>query len=272
MVIMNLLPTTLVALISKYHDRALPLCAIASPSTLITRNGHQIVNTTCPNVPVMNFTRETDYTLDGADDNLSGLAYWNIKSENEYWYTSPSMELERIFTLSTLSTTGPLASANPCPPGTNCTYSIQFDGPAYGCEERAEFGGPYQLYNKSQMAPAGDLLYASYSFLPMGPEDENGEPLAWYNMSESDPEVGVFTGLPSLWLGWATGIPDGPSLWSNLTTHIAECQMYNATYSFTVTFASGDMIINNSATTLNGLLLSPGVTKSPSERDYLQFG
>ncbi|ROW08545.1 hypothetical protein VPNG_06196 [Cytospora leucostoma] len=266
-----LLKTTLPAVLAVI-SWALPLCAIASPSTLITRNGHQMINTTCPNVPVMNFTREIDYTLDGADDNLSGLAYWNINSDDEYWYTSPSMELERIFTLSTLSTAGPLAPANPCPSGTNCTYSIQFDGPAYGCEERADFGGPYQLYNKSQMAPAGDLLYASYSSLPMGPEDENGEPLTWYNMSESDPEVGVFTGLPSLWLGWATGIPDGPSLWSNLTSHIAECQMYNATYSFTVTFASGNMLVNNSATTLNGLLLPPGDTKSPSERDYLQFG
>lgn len=220
----------------------------------------------------MNFTREFDYTLDGADDDLSGLAYWNINSDNEYWYTSPSMEMERIFTLATLSTTGPLAPANPCPAGTNCTYSIQFDAPAYGCEERDDFGGPYQLYNKSQMAPAGDVLYASYSSLPMGPEDENGEPLIWYNMTDSDPEVGVFTGLPSLWLGWATGIPDGPSLWSNLTTHIAECRMYDATYSFTVTFASGNVVINDSATRLNSLLMPPGSTKSPSALDYLRFG
>lgn len=220
----------------------------------------------------MNFTRETDYTLDGADDNLSGLAYWNINSDNEYWYTSPSMEMERIFTLATLSTTGPLSPANPCPSGTNCTYSIQFDAPAYGCEERDDFGGPYQLYNKSQIAPAGDLLYASYSSLPMGPEDENGEPLIWYNMTNSDPRVGVFTGLPSLWLGWATGIPNGPSLWSNLTAHIVECQMYDATYSFTVSFASGNMVVNNSATTLNSLLLPPGSTEDPSALDYMRFG
>lgn len=220
----------------------------------------------------MNFTREIDYTLDGADDNLSGLAYWNINSDEEYWYTSPSMEMQRIFTLATLSTTGPLSPENPCPAGTNCTYSIQFDAPAYGCGERDDFGGPYQLYNKSQLAPAGDVLYASYSSLPMGPEDENGEPLAWHNMSNSNPEVGVFTGLPSLWLGWATGIPDGPSLWSSLTSHIAECQMYDATYSFTVSFASGNMIVDNSATTLNNLLLPPGSTESPSASDYLRFG
>lgn len=220
----------------------------------------------------MNFTREIGYTLAGADDNLSGLAYWNINPEDKYYYASPSMELQRIFTLSTLSSTGPLAPTNPCPAGTNCTYSLEFQAPAYGCEERDDFCGPSQLYNKSQMAPAGDLLYASYSSLPMGPEDEDGEPLIWYNMSDSDPDVGVFTGLPSLWLGWATGIPDGPSLWSNLTSHIAECQMYDATYTFTITFESGDMVVNKSATTLNGLLLPSGSTESPSAWDYLRFG
>lgn len=253
------------------NDRALPLCAIASPSTLISLSGYRTVITTCNNVPVMNLTREFDYTLDGADDNLSGFAYWNINSDKQYWYTSPSMEMQRIFTLATLSTTGPLAPANPCPDGTNCTYSIQFDAPAYGCQERDDFGGPYQLYNKSQMAPAGDLFYKSYSSLPIGPENDDGEPLAWYNMTDSDPEVRVFTGLPSLWLGWATGIPDGPSLWNNLTTRIGEYQMYEATYSFTVSFASGDMAVNDSATTLNSLLLPPGNKKSLSELDYLRF-
>lgn len=245
---------------------------MASPSTLISQNGYRTVETTCPNVPVMNFTREFGYTLDGADDNLSGLAYWNISSDDKYSYTSPSMELQRVFTLSTLSTPGPLAPANPCPAGTNCTYLLQFDAPAYNCEERDDFSGPLQLYNKSQIAPAGDLLYASYSSLPMGPEDENGVPLLWYNMNESSSDIGVFTGLPSLWLGWATGIPNGPSLWSNLTSHIAECQMYNATYFFNITFANGEMVVKNSNTALHDLLLPPGTVESPNTQDYLRFG
>lgn len=221
----------------------------------------------------MNFTREFNYTLDGADDALSGLTNWIVNEDNGlYTYANPSSALHRIFTLSSLSSTGPIQPNNPCPAGTNCTYSISFNAAAYGCEERDDFGGPGQQLKKSDLAPVGDVVYGSYSSLPMGPEDENGVPLIWDNMTADDPMAGAFTGLPSLWLGWSTGTPTPEDAWANLVPHIAECQMYNATYSFEITFASGQMSINNSQTKLNDLLLPAGTTKFPNATDYLEFG
>lgn len=210
-----------------YPKRALPLCAIASPSTLTSTSGFETIATNCSSIPTVNLTREIGYTLDEDQDDLSGLANWNIRADSEYIYDQPSPELQRLFQLSVLSTTGPIAPDNPCPAGTNCTYTTSFFAPAYGCEDRDEFGGPGQQVSKSDMAPEGALLYASYSSLPMGPEDDNGAPLIWTNMSDAnpnDPDIGVFTALPSLWLGWTTGAPTATNLWGNLTAHITECR------------------------------------------------
>lgn len=49
-------------------------------------------------------------------------------------------------------------------------------------------------------------------------------------------------------------------------------EMYNATYTFNVTFANGQMNITNSETQLHNLLLPEGSTKSPNDTDYLEFG
>lgn len=224
----------------------------------------------------MNFTREYNYTLDGATDALAGLASWNVGEDNGvYSYANPSSAMQRLFTLSSLSSTGPIQPSNPCPVGTNCTYPISFDAAAWGCEERDDFGGPGQQLKKSDLAPVGDVVYGSYSSLPMGPEDEYGAPSIWYDMIDADPNnpmIGAFTGLPSLWLGWSTGTPTPENSWADLSSHIAECQMYKATYSFEITFASGVMSINNSQTKLNDLMLPPGTTKFPNATDYLEFG
>lgn len=255
---------------------ALPLCAIASPSTLTSIGGYETTATTCPNVPVMNFTREFNFTLAGATDDLSGLAYWNlIGDEQIYTYSAPSAALLRIFTLSSLSATGPIQPNNPCPAGTNCTSTISFNAAAYGCEERDDFGGINPQLKLSDMAPAGDLLYGSYSSLPMGPEDVDGAALIWAEMNATDPNdpmIGAFTQLPSLWLSWCTGTPTPSNLWANLEPHVAECQMYNATYSFDMTFTNGLMSINNTHTQLHDLLLPSGSTKFPNATDYLEFG
>lgn len=255
---------------------ALPLCAIASPSTLTSVAGSQTVATVCPNVPVMNFTREFNYTLTGATDDLSGVANWLIYGDDEvYTYGSPSSEMQRIFSLASLSTTGPIPPSNPCPSGTNCTYSVAFHAAAYGCEARDDFGGPNQQLHKSDLAPLGNLVYGSYSSLPMGPENESGMPLVWDAMNATnpnDPLLGAFTGLPSLWLGWCTGTPTPQDQWANLVPHVAECQMYNATYSLDISFIDGQMRIDSSSTQLNELLLPPGTTKFPNSTTYLEFG
>ncbi|KAI0380440.1 hypothetical protein F5Y04DRAFT_271432 [Hypomontagnella monticulosa] len=248
---------------------ALPLCAIASPSTLILRDDSRSREANCNNVPILNMSRENGYGFDSDDNGRAGMSYWITYGSDEnpdggkWVYTSPSQELERLFRLSILSVSGPLKPPNPCHPGTTCRYSMEFDAPAYRCESRKEFGGHNPLgYRQQQLAPAGRLFYASYSSFDEAP---GGAPLSWVNMTSSTPENGVFKELPSLWVGWVTSSSNG------YQPHIVECLMYNTTYTYEVTFSGDQMSTNRTSTRSHGLLLPNGSSKAPSDYDYPQF-
>lgn len=134
--------------------------------------------------------------------------------------------------------------------------------PAYKCETRDEFGGEnLHGYNKSQLAPTGRLLYASYSSFA---EDEGGKPLSWADMTPSAPDFGVWEELPSLWVGWATD-PD------QYVPHIMECMMYNAEYGYNITFSGNGMAIDEVRSNLTQPLLPEGSSKTPEDKDYQQF-
>ncbi|KAH9986110.1 hypothetical protein F4779DRAFT_632448 [Xylariaceae sp. FL0662B] len=224
----------------------LPLCAIASPSTLTIQNGDKIRSTTCDNVSTVDFARENKWGLDSDDQGRAGM----------------SSELERIFKLSILSVTGPLKPPNPCPSTKSCTYSMDLAFPVYQCERRLEFGGSNPLaYSRSQFAPNGLLLYASYSSIG---ESDGGRPLTWNNMTSSTPDSGVFTEIPSLWIGWVTDA-------SGYQPHIVECLLYNATSTYEMAFSGDDMIVNQTRVILGSLLLPNGSVKMPSDDNYQQF-
>ncbi|KAI0594089.1 hypothetical protein F4775DRAFT_586354 [Biscogniauxia sp. FL1348] len=248
---------------------ALPLCTIASPSTLTSKESNYWNITTCIDVPTLNLSRENGYGLTSDDSDLAGLSYWEIEYNDTYYgpsgrytYDSPSAELQRIFSLTMLTIPAPLKPSSPCPNDDECTYSRTIDLPAYHCESRLEFGGTDPpAYTRSQLAPSGPLLYASYSSLT---EDQGGKPLAWSNITFSSHDYGVFTEIPSLWVGWATD-SDG------YVPHIMECSMYDATYSYNFTFSGDQWTHNRTSTKLNSLLLPKGSTKSPTDPDYQQF-
>ncbi|KAI1084931.1 hypothetical protein F5B20DRAFT_520275 [Whalleya microplaca] len=248
--------------------RSLPLCAIASPSTLTTREGSRTLATTCQDVPILNFTRENGFGLFSDDGSRAGLSYWGIignseqyRDDGRYIYYSPSSELHRTSQLSMLSTTGPIKPPNPCPSNTVCAYSMELAVPAYRCDSRDEFGGSNpSAYNRSQLAPTGKLLYASYSSFSEG---ATGTPLIWDTMNSSAPGLGVFTEIPSLWVGFVTN-----SL--HHEPRIVECAMHDATYSYNVTF-SEQMTINRTSVVLNSPLLPDNSSKAPWDDDYQQF-
>ncbi|KAI2467023.1 hypothetical protein F4781DRAFT_433784 [Annulohypoxylon bovei var. microspora] len=240
-------------------NRSLSLCFITPVSTLTTTNSDQISPVTCDNVPMLDFTRENKFGLSSDDQERAGMSYWDTDN-NFYTYNAPSSELERIFQLTALSFTGPLHPSNPCQSFNSCTYSVNLDAPAYKCESRQEFGGN-KKFDISQLLPTGNLLYASYSSID---EDEGGRPLAWNTSTSSAPGFGVFTELPSLWVGWVTK-PD------DYQPHIAECLMYNATTTYDMTFSGDQMVANRTNIALHSLLLPPGSLKSPQDDDYQQF-
>ncbi|XXH01365.1 hypothetical protein Hte_007725 [Hypoxylon texense] len=247
---------------------ALPLCAIASPSTLTSQEGTRTQATTCDNVSFLNFGRENGFGLYTEDGSRAALSYWNIYPggqtglEDRYIYDSPSSELGRVFQLSMLSSTGPLKPPSPCPSSKSCTYYMDVEMPAYKCESRDEFGGYNpQRYTKSQLAPTGRLLYASYSSFA---EDQGGKPLSWANMTPSAPEFGVWEALPSLWVGWVTD-PD------QYVPYIVECSMYSAEFGYNITFGGDGMAIDRVKTVLDQPLLLDGSSKTPEDQDYQQF-
>lgn len=250
------------------YSRALPLCAIASPSTLTSQEGVRTQATTCNNVSFLDFSRENGYGLYTEDGSRAALSYWNIYTdegsglEDRYIYDSPSSELGRVFQLSMLSSTGPLKPPSPCPSSKSCTYYMDVTMPAYQCESRDEFGGDNpQGYNKSQLAPTGTLLYASYSSFA---EDQGGKPLSWANMTPSAPEFGVWEELPSLWVGWTTDP-------NQYVPHIMECVMYGAEFGYNITFSGDGMAIDRVKTILRQPLLPGGISKTPEDKDYQQF-
>lgn len=248
--------------------RILPLCAIASPSTLTIQDGDRIRTTTC-NVSMIDFTRENGFGLDSDDQDRAGMSYWDTygspgaREDGIYTYASPSSELRRIFQLSTLTYTGPISPSTPCPSAKACTYPLNLSTPVYHCEQRQEFGGENPLgYNKSQLVPTGPVSYASYSSVN---EDIGGKPFAWKNMTPSTQELGVFTEIPTLWVGWVTKS-------SGYHSSIAECTLYDAITTYNVTFfGSNQAAMHQTAISLVNPLLPNGSSKAPWEEDYQQF-
>lgn len=248
----------------------MPLSTIASPTTLTSQEGILTQPTTCNNASLLDLSRENGYGAYGGpkdDGRRTALSYWNTRSDGRYIYDQPSSELSRISQLSFLSFTGPLKAASPCPSNKACAYSMNTAMPAYRCENRSEFGGENPRgYNKSQLSPTGLLLYLSYSSFEEG---DGGKPLSWSNMTLSNPEIGVFEKVPSFWVGWVTGPTlENPHL---ETAHIMECTMYDATYTYNLTYAEGQVIINQINTVFNGPVLPANSTKAPWDDDYQQF-
>ncbi|KAI0863438.1 hypothetical protein F4860DRAFT_468271 [Xylaria cubensis] len=239
----------------------LPLSAIASPSALSIRDAARAHPAMCNNVSMLDFTRENGFDADSEDQERAGLSYWEFnRADQALTYAAPSSDLERIFSLSSLSYTGPLKPSNPCPSVKSCNYSMELAAPAFSCQKRSDFGGNNPPANRSQLSPTG-LLYTAYSSIDEG---ESGRPLAWDNMPSTAQELGLFTEVPSLWVGWITH-SDG------YHSHIAECILYNATTSLDVTFSGDDVSIIQTAISYISPLLPEGSSKSPLDSDYQQF-
>ncbi|KAK4184989.1 hypothetical protein QBC35DRAFT_390507 [Podospora australis] len=260
----------------------LPLSAIASPSTLTATNGLQTSPTTCHNVSTLDFSRENGFGIWRRDPNVNkqGMSFWDewIRPKTAF-YNSPSMDNVRLFRLSMLSNT-PLQPPNPCPTDSNCTFAVSFAAPSYKCGKRNDFGGEHRPYNLSQMAPLGDLLYASYSSLDLD-EDFVGRPKSW-DRSNVTVETGVFKQEPTLWVSWVwnTTLPatsENEAQWdtsywrTQLKTSIIECTLWNSTYEYTLQFLQGQMNVSDKRVTQDRLLLPAGQVMSPDNPVYMEF-
>lgn len=233
----------------------------------------------CSNASILDFSLENGFGITRRQPNVdkSGMSFWDTFYDNDTsTFNQPSMDSRRIFQLSMLSER-PLQAHNPCPSNSNCTVSVSFAAPSYKCEPRDDFGG-MQTYNMSQMAPFGDLLYASYSSFE---EDFVGRPLDW-NRTDPNDDTGVFKKEPSLWVGWVwnTTLPAtsenatkwNTSYWGHqLNTHVMECKFWNSTYYYDLSFAQGQMNVTRSAVRQDKLLLESGEVMAPWMPTYMEY-
>lgn len=252
-------------------------------------------STICNNVSVLNFNRENGFDMNVWDKNLdkNGMSFWDMYENTTSYFAGPSMDLRRTFNLAMLSTNpiqpdrswttdpiliNPLQPNNPCPFDSNCTYSVTFHAPSYKCEERDEFGGDTTL-KKSMLAPYGDLVYVSYSSFE---EDELGRPLDWNKTDPTYDNTGTWTREPSVWFGYSyytnkNATAENATQWNTtnwpiqLTHHVIECSLYNATYSFTLNFKSGLMNVTGYSVDYIGPLLPEGQVMAPWMPTYMEY-
>lgn len=186
------------------------------------------------------------------------------------------MDSRRMFQLSLLSDTL-LQPENPCPADSNCTFSISFAAPSYKCEPRDDFGGQ-RTYNRSQLAPFGNLLYASYSSFE---EDFVGRPIGW-NRTVPNNDTGVFKSEPTLWVAWAynTTLPataENATQWNTsywphqLVSHVMECTFWNSTYSYTLSFLQGKMNVTDYSVRQDTVMLPEGKVMAPYMNTYMEW-
>ena len=241
-------------------------------------NGIRNFSAICKNVSTLNFYLENGFGIEDWDPAVDkqGMSFWDELPDGTSFFNQPSMDSRRSFQLSLLSAQ-PLQPDNPCPTDSNCTFSISFAAPSYKCEWRDDFGGQ-RTYNLSQMAPRGDLLYASYSSFE---EDFVGRPLGW-NITAPDNDTGIFRSEPSLWVAWVynTTLPAtaenatqwNTSYWGHqLRTHVMECMFWNSTYSYNLSYLQGKMNVDNYSVRQDTLMLPPGSIIAPDMPTYMEW-
>lgn len=226
----------------------------------------------------LDFGLENGYGIEDRDLGVDkqGMSFWDTFDNTTSFFNQPSMDSRRNFQLSLLSDQ-PLQPDSPCPTDSNCTFSLAFAAPSYKCEPRDDFGG-MRTYNLSQMAPQGDLLYASYSSFE---EDFVGRPLGW-NRTVPNNDTGVFRREPSLWVAWVynTTLPAtvenstrwNTSYWGHqLIQRVMECTFWNSTYSYNLSYLQGKMNVDDYSVRQDVLMLPEGSVMAPYMPNYMEW-
>ncbi|KAK3988757.1 hypothetical protein QBC44DRAFT_397734 [Cladorrhinum sp. PSN332] len=258
----------------------LPLSAITSPSSLVAVPASSITRERCSDVPAVHFLNYNDYdeggNLDQGKDHLSQVYYWHHEeSIDVVTYDMPSFEIESIAAQANPSD-GPLLSRNPCPAGTNCTYSIPFDGPAYRCEDQIDFDG--STGQTLELFPPRNVLIYSASLI-QSTQNLNGLgiPVEWSNMTKTDPMYGVFTKSYPIWIGYVQNTTrpyKGPNdtMWPyELERKTIKCTLNYAEYDVKLSFRGGRQFVDETNIDHKRPLLLDGEQTSPQNKSYDQF-
>jgi hypothetical protein len=223
-----------------------------SPASLTSEARTTVNATTCPAVATVNFTREAfhNYRVENeADGRGTSVNYYNttdpdgVKQGYFDYYDQPSKQARRLaFSAAYLKRPQPRekAALSFCGEGWNCTYSINFLGPGYKCDDITDDtqGAPFNL---TQIAPQGNYTY-------LAEVDQND--YKWPQVPTKDgvpiqeppyPDLlGVFESEPILWVGYAnktSDLYDADSPYATKWKYVHQpkmfkCVMYQTNYTF----------------------------------------
>lgn len=234
------------------RSRLIPIASVLSPASL-TSEARTLVNATACSVATLNFTREAYFNFrdeNEHDGRGTSVNYYNTTdrdgARDDYfdYYDQPSKNARRLaFSAAYLKKPQPRekAALTFCGDGWNCTYSINFLGPGYNCEDVGDTNSPELPFSKTQIAPQGNFTYIS--------SVDRGE-YKWPQIATLDgvpiqeppypASLGVFESEPVLWIGYAnktTDLYDEDSPYARKWKYVHEpkifkCVMYHTNYTF----------------------------------------
>jgi hypothetical protein len=228
-----------------------------SPASLTSEATNFEVPSRCPAVANLNFARESDYNFRIMPDDevrRNAMSYYNTTdlagTKEDYfdYYDQPSKNIRRLaISAAYLRRPQPReqAALSFCGQGWNCTYTINFMGPGYKCDDLTDSptdDAPFQL---NQLAPNGNFTYVANV-------DQNEYKSPQIDTVDGVPKqgppypasLGVFESEPILWIGYAkktnTSYPDdSPYAKKWKVVHepkIFKCVMHHTNYTFEMNY------------------------------------
>ncbi|EOA86992.1 uncharacterized protein SETTUDRAFT_171288 [Exserohilum turcica Et28A] len=223
----------------------IPLASVLSPASL-TSELRTLNETAVCSAANLNFEQESTYDFrDAAMFYKKSLSFSNttdIKAEKPGWfdyYDQPSKTARRL-AFSSVYVQKPQprdnAATSFCGQSWNCTYSINFMGPGYKCEDIDFADGTKTPFSMDLLAPKGNLTY--YADVDQGD-------YGYQNPDTMGDSLGVMKSEPIIWIGYAinTSTPypkDSPlyPIWGNVhEPKMFKCVMHYTNYTFEMSYS-----------------------------------
>lgn len=228
-----------------------------SPASLTSELTAREFPTRCTNVGNLNFDRESDFNFRRLPDDevrRQSLSYYNTtdldgKKEGYFdYYDQPSKNSRRLaISAAYLRRPQPRLQAALafCGEGWNCTYSINFEGPGYKCDDITNTPPANAPFKLNQIAPEGNFTYVA----DVDRDDYKSPQIDTTNGVPTQPppypdSLGVFESEPVLYIGYAiktneTYPEDSPYFKKWKKVHepkMFSCVMHHTNYTFQMTY------------------------------------
>ncbi|KAH3906885.1 hypothetical protein HBH56_198820 [Parastagonospora nodorum] len=236
----------------------IPLASVMSPASLTSEITAFEVPSTCQAVANINFARESDFDFRVMPDNETrreAMSYYNTtdvagtKDGFFDYYDQPSKNVRRLgISAAYLRRPQPRdqAALSFCGEGWNCSYSINFMGPGYKCEDLTDAPPDNAPFKLNQIAPEGNFTYVADvdqdDYRSPQVDTLDGVPIEGPPYPAS---LGVFESEPALWIGYALQTnesypPDSPNAKKWKVVHVPKmfrCVMHHTNYTFNMTYS-----------------------------------